>query len=445
MQRLAILVALALPLCACKKSPEQEQAQAQADAKAQVDRICDAMNDLSLLYVAGLQDMEVESLDEPAGTREKLREVCKTLPLTVAQCADRLAIDDATCDEALEQHMGMTDSAPQGTGPTPRWVVETPFEAFDMAVSSDGQVALAGEPGLAVVADGEVRWSVELTGGATRVGWSRDCVLAGVGGELRCYDAEGKASWSTRVAKGEYGWLSAIEVGDEGSITVITDAGAIVRVDAAECAASSEDCATPVATVESLGGASIVLLSSGAILGSSDTRVTLVSATGTVLASRSADYDASVPSGELIVVGKEVLRANPSCSPSAEDCFTVVTTNEDIELVAPVELPEGVVIADTYGVIRMVGKSEWKIDAGNDADLFSDGATIYSVGHELGLGDALEAPPRLRAIDPRSGRTRWITTLGTQRASLLAAYLVELRAGSLVVATKTQLVSVPLE
>lgn len=444
MIRSALVVVLALTASACKKSPEETAAQAQVDAKVRVEQMCDAMNDLSLLYVAGLQDVEIESLDPP-GTREKLRATCKTLPLEVAQCADRLALDDPTCDKALEQHMGMTDTTPEGSGPEPSWAVDTPFEAYDLAVSSEGHVALAGETGLAVVVDGAVRWSVEVEGGATRIGWSKGCTLAGVGGELRCYDAEGTVSWSTPVAQGEHAWLSAIEVGADQRVIVIANDGAIVRIDPAECAAASEGCATPLATVEPLGGATIALLPSGAIFGSSDSTVSLVSATGAVLTTRAVDYDASVPSGELIVVGKEVLRANPACTPNADDCLAVIATDKDIELTAPVELPDvGLAFGDTYGVIHMVGQTEWKIDAGNDADLFSDGTTIYSVGHQLGLGDAMNAPPQLRAIDPKNGRTRWITTLGTARASLLAGYLVELQAGSLVVATKTQLFSVPL-
>ncbi len=74
----------------------------------------------------------------------------------------------------------------------------------------------------------------------------------------------------------------------------------------------------------------------------------------------------------------------------------------------------------------------------------TDGTTIYSVGHQLGLGDALEAPPQLRAIDGRTGETRWITKLGTERAGILSGYIIALRGGSVVVATKSQLFSVPV-
>jgi hypothetical protein len=440
MRRSLALVALALSLPACKKSPEQAQAQEQARA----EQLCDAMSDLSLLYVASILELEVESL-EPSGTRETLKAACKGLPPDLAECAQRLALDDPKCDEALAKHLGMTDTTPQGSGPAPSWALEAPFEIYDLAVAANGHVALAGEKGLGVVVDGAVKWKVELEDTNARVGWWKDCALIGVGGELRCYDGAGAVAWTTRVAQEDGVWLTAIEAGPEGLVTVVASNGAIVRIDGDQCVAAAKECMMPLATVEPLGGTTIEVLPAGAILGSSETGVVLVSATGTLLARKEADFAAGVPQAGLVAVKNDVLRANPACQPSADDCFTVVATNPDMELTAPVEVAgAGLAHADSYGVIHMVGPTPWKIDAGNDGDLVSDGTTLYSVGHQLGLGDALEAPPQLRAIDPKTGRTRWITKLGTERAGLLSGYIIALHGERLLVATKTHLFAVPL-
>lgn len=445
MRRFVAFVVLGLCPLACKKSPEEAAAQAQADAATRVQQICDAMNDLSLAYVAGLVEQEVESLEAP-GVRDQLRTACKALPLDVVQCADRLALDDPACEAALAKQMGLTDDAPQGEGPPPSWALRTPFELYDLEPAPDGRIAIAGDTGLGVVAaDGTAQWTVELQDSNARVAWWNDCVLTGVGGELRCHGDGGAVRWSTLVAKGDGEWLSAIEAGPGGKVTVVTTVGDVVRIDGDRCAAGSDGCITPVGTVEALGGASIEVLADGAILGASDTWVTLVSATGAVLARKAVDYDAGIPKDGLIVVKSEVLRANPACTPDAADCFAVLARDKEPSTAAPVEL-EGVGVAytDGYGVIVMTGSTQWKVDAGNDGDLFTDGTLIYSVGHQLGLGDALEAPPQLRAIDARTGRTRWITKLGTERAGLLSGYIVARSGGSLLVATKTQLFSVPI-
>lgn len=454
MRCLAALVAVALSI-ACKKDASEQtaaQAQAQTDAHARVQQLCDGMNDLSLLYVAGLVEQEVESLDADPGARTRLRVACKELPLTVVECADRLAIDDPTCDAALEKQLGMTDSRPQGDGPEPSWSLQTPFEVYDLDVAPDGRIALAGEKALAVVVDGKLAWSVELPDASARVAWAKGCVLTGVRAELRCLGDDGdggEPGWSIRVVQGDGDhddhWISAIEPGPEDRFTVVTSRGTIVRIDEAKCASTAEGCVTTIATVEALGGAAIEVLPSGAILGSNDAGVALVSPTGTLLARKAADYEASLPRNGLVVVGREVLRANPQCQPQADDCFAVIASDADMELVAPVELPGvGLAYTDTYGVIHMVGATQWQIDAGNDGDLLTDGTTLYSVGHQLGLGDALKAPPQLRAIDPRSGRTRWITPLGTGRAGLLSGYIVALHESGVLVSTKSQLFSVPV-
>lgn len=444
----AILVAL-LSLPACNKKPADEAgAAAQADVQARVQQLCTAMNDLSLLYVAGLLELDVESLDPP-GTREKVVTACKGLSLELVECADRLALDDPKCNAALEKQLGLVDATPKGSGPAPKWALETPFEIYDLAVTPEGHVAIAGDKGVGLVVDGAVKWTVELEDASARVGWWNGCVLTGVGGELRCYDAAGAVTWSTVVAKEEVEeevWLSAIETGPAGHLTVVTGNGGIVRIDPDACAKQADGCTTALATVEALAGASIEVLPSGAILGTNDSGVALVSPTGTLLATKAAELAASMPNGGLVVVARDVLRAKPECTGNgADDCFVVVTSNPDMETVAPVEIAGvGVAHGDSYGVIHMVGASPWKIDAGNDGDLVSDGTTLYSVGHQLGLGDALEAPPQLRAIDAQTGETRWITKLGSERAGLLSGYIVALHGGSVVVATKSQLFSVPV-
>jgi hypothetical protein len=439
-------VLLVLALVACNKPSEDAGAGSQADAQARVQQICDAMNDLSLLYIAGLLELQVESLDEP-GAREKIVTACKGLSLEMAECADRLALDDPKCDKAIEKQLGLADATPKGSGPEPAWALDTPFEIYDLDVSPEGHVAIAGEKGVGLIVDGAVKWSVELEDASARVGWWKGCVLTGVGGELRCYDGAGAVTWSTSVAKEEEVWLSAIEAGPEGRVTVVTSHGGIVRIDGEACAKKSDGCATAVATVEALAAASIEVLPSGAILGSNDSGVALVSAEGQLLASKQAELASSVPKNGLVVVARDVLRANADCKgkEGADDCFAVVVSNADMETVAPIEIAGvGVAHGDSYGVIHMVGETQWKIDAGNDGDLLGDGTTIYSVGHQLGLGDALEAPPQLRAIDARTGETQWITKLGTERAGLLSGYIIALSGGSLVVATKSQLFAVPV-
>jgi hypothetical protein len=433
-------VLLVLALAACNKPSEEAGAgsQTQADAQARVQQICDGMNDLSLLYIAGLLELPVESLDEP-GTREKLVTACKGLSLEMAECADRLALDDPKCDKAIEKQLGLADATPKGSGPEPAWALDAPFEIYDLDVSPEGHVAIAGEKGVGLVVDGAVKWSVELEDASARVGWWKSCVLTGVGGELRCYDSAGAVTWSASVAKEEEVWLSAIEAGPEGRVTVVTSHGGIVRIDGDACADKRDGCATAVATVEALAAASIEVLPSGAILGSNDSGVALVSAEGKLLASKQAELASSVPKGGLVVVARDVLRANPACKEGADDCFAVVVSNADMEMVAV-----GVAHGDSYGVIHMVGDTKWKVDAGNDGDLLGDGTTIYSVGHQLGLGDALEAPPQLRAIDARTGETQWIAKLGTERAGLLSGYIIARSGTSLVVATKSQLFGVPV-
>lgn len=441
----AVLVVLALG--ACSKTPSEGTdgaSQAAADANARVQQLCDGMSDLSLLYVAGLLDMPIESLDPP-GTREKLVTACKGLSLEVVECADRLELDDPKCSKALEQQMGLTDAAPKGAGPTPRWSVRTPFELYDLDVSPAGHVAFAGENGVGLVVDGAVKWTAELEEASARVAWAGGCVLTGTRGELRCYDEAGAVKWSTAVGKGEDEWLTTIEPAPEGRVLVVTSNGALFRIDPGACATAAEGCATPLGTVETLSGSSLEVLPSGAILGTNDAGVTLVSATGTVLTQRAAELAASVPVGGLVVAKRDLLRANPSCKEGAEDCFTVVTSNADMEMIAPVEIAGvGVAHGDSYGVIHMVGTTAWKVDAGNDGDLVSDGTTVYSVGHQLGLGDALEAPPQLRAIDARTGETKWITKLGSERAGLLSGYIIVLRGGSVIVSTESQLFAVPV-
>lgn len=445
--RRPIALALVLVPLACKREPPEATgggSQPSVDAQARVQQVCDAMNDLSLLYVAGLLSLEVESLDSPA-TREKIVTACKGLSLAVVECADRLDLDGPECSKALEQQMGLTDATPRGSGPTPRWSVSTPFEVYDLDVSPAGHVAFAGENGVGLVIDGAVKWTTELEEASARVAWSGDCVLTGSRGELRCFDEAGAVRWSTAVAKGEDEWLTTIEAGPDARVMVVTSKGAIVRVDPGACATAPAGCATPVGTVEALAGASIELLPGGAILGTNDAGVTLVSASGVQLGQRPAELAASVPAGGLVVVARDVLRANPACKEGADECFTVVTSNVDMEVVAPVEIAGvGVAHADSYGVIHMVGDTPWKVDAGNDGDLLTDGTTIYSVGHQLGLGDALEAPPQVRAIDARTGETRWITKLGSERASLLSGYVVVLRGDSLLVATEAQLFAIPV-
>ena len=437
-----ILVVLAALACSwsCKKS----ESQAQAEAAQRAAKQCEAMNELSLAYVAGLAELEVESLDDPA-QRAKIQAVCKTMPPEVVDCANRLALDDARCDAALEKYLGMTDSEPQGKGPTPSWELAMPFDVFDIDVASDGRVAVAGDDRLALVAEGSIEWTVELEDFGSRVAWWKtDCIVVGSKGTLRCYDGAGQVAWSHSLTDRDV-WLSAIEPGPAERLTVIDSKGSIVHVDGAQCAAKAEGCATPLGAVESLGGMQAVVLPSGAILGSDDDGVTLASASGARLAHRPASFEASTPGQGLIVAGHDVLRANPECTADADDCWQVVTSHEDLELVAPVEVPGvGVAFGDTYGVIHMNGGSGWKIDAGNDGDLVSDGTTIYSVGHVLGLGDALNEPPQVRAIDAATGKTRWITTLGTERAGLLSGYIVILRGQTLVVSTSKRLFSVPV-
>jgi len=445
MRRPLVLLALVLVSTGCKDKPSDATgAASQADAQARLQQICDGMNDLSLLYVAGLLELEgVESLDPP-GTRERIVTACKGLSLEMAECADRLALDDPKCDAAIEKQLGLTNTTPKGSGPVPTWGLETPFEIYDLEVSPEGHVAIAGEKGVALVVDGAVKWTVELEDASARVGWWKRCVLTGVGGELRCYDGAGAVTWSAPVAKEEAVWLSAIEAGPAGRLTVVTSHGGIVHVDGDACAKQAEGCATALATVEALAAASIEVLPSGAILGSNDSGVALVSAAGQLLASRKAELASSTPRGGLVVVGRDVLRANPMCTQGADECFAVVVSNADMEMVAPVELPGvGVAHGDSYGVIHMVGDTKWKIDAGNDGDLLASGTTIYSVGHQLGLGDALEAPPQLRAIDARTGETHWITKLGTERAGLLSGYIIALHGDRVIVATKSQLFAVP--
>ncbi len=443
----AALFALAI-LCACNKQPAEEgggakQGEAEQGDRARVQQICDGMSDLSLLYVAGLLELGDDSLDTP-GTREKVVTACKDLSLELAECAQRLALDDPKCNAALEKQLGLTDATPKGSGPAPKWGLQPPFEVYDLDVSPEGHVAIAGEKGVALVVDGAVQWTAELAEASARVGWWKGCLLTGSGGELRCYDGSGAVTWSAAVETGAEVWLSAIEAGPEGRVTVVTSTGGIVRIDADACAKQADGCATPLATVEALSGASIEVLPSGAILGSNDGGVALVSAEGKLLASREAELASSTPEGGLVVVRREVLRANPACKPGADDCFAVVAENPDMEMVAPIEIAGvGVAHGDTYGVIHMVGETKWKVDAGNDGDLLGDGTTIYSVGHQLGL-DALEAPPQLRAIDARTGETRWITKLGTERAGLLSGYIVALQGGTVVVATKTELFAVPV-
>ncbi len=144
-----------------------------------------------------------------------------------------------------------------------------------------------------------------------------------------------------------------------------------------------------------------------------------------------------------MVAGRDTLRANPACE-APDDCFAVGTSDVDMAAITPYEVQGvGVAHSDTYGAIHMMGATNWKVDAGNDGDLVGDGTTIYSVGHQLGL-DALEAPPQVRALDAKTGETRWITTLGTERSSLLSGYIVALKGGILVVATESQLFAVPV-
>lgn len=425
----------------CKKNEAEQAAEQAAEQVAQVGAICDGMNDLSLAYVAGVMEIEVDSLDAP-GKRDELKKACKTMPVEVARCAERLALDDAACDKALESFLGMTDTNPQGEGPKPSWVLEPPFEVFDVEVGADGRVAIAGEQGVGVVDGGGLSWSATLDDGSARVSWWKDQVLTGSKGTLRAFDASGKEAWSK--ALGDEGtWLSAIEPGPGGTIVVVTDGGTIVRIDGDACAAGSEGCATTVATVEALGGRSVEVLPSGALLASGDSGVALVSATGELLAERAADYDAGFPRGGRVVVGNDVLSADPECAKGSDACLTVLLTVKDLELVAPLAIDGGLVYADTYGVIVSTGTHAWKIDAGNDSDLLTDGGTIYSVGHELGL-DAMDAPPQVRAIDVMTGKTRWITTLGSERASLLTSPLAVLQGGQLIVSTRKQLFSLPV-
>ena len=456
------LLALALVPTGCNKkdSDAAPGPAAVVDAQARVQQLCEGMNDMSLGYVAGLVELGIDSLDSP-GAREKAVAACKGLSLELVECANRFALDDPKCDAALAKHLGLTDATPKGSGPAPAWSLETPFEIYDLEVSPEGHVAIAGEKGVALVVDGAVKWAVELEDASARVGWWSGCVLTGVGGELRCYDGAGAVKWSAPVAKEDAAWLSAIEAGPAGRLTVVTSHGGILRIDGDACAKQADGCATPVATVEALAAASIEVLPEGAILGSNDSGVALVSADGRLLASRNAELASSMPKGGLVVVGRDVLRANPACKAfgaegdepegppkesDGDDCFAVVVSNADMETVAPVEVAGvGVAHGDSYGVIHMVGDTTWKVDAGNDGDLLASGTTIYSVGHQLGLGDALEAPPQLRAIDARTGETQWITKLGTERAGLLSGYIVALHGGRVIVATKSQLFAVPVE
>lgn len=439
----AVVLALGLSLPSCKK-PEDggSVSQAQGDDQARVAKLCEGMNDLSLLYVAGVLELPIESLDPP-GTRETVVAACKGLPLDVAECAERLDLDGPKCSKALEKQLGLTDATAKGSGPAPKWGIQTPFELYDLDVSPEGHVAIAGEKAVGLVVDGAVKWKADLEEASARVAWWKGCLLTGAGAELRCYDAAGAVTWAARVVEAEDAWLSAIEVGPDERVTVVTGTGAIVRVDAGACATKADGCATPLATVEALAGASIEVLPGGAILGSNDSGVALVSAAGKLLATKEAELAASAPKGGLVVAGRDTLRANPACE-APDDCFAVGTSNVDMAAITPVEV-EGVGVAhgDSYGVIHMVGATNWKIDAGNDGDLVGDGTTIYSVGHRLGL-DALEAPPQVRAIDAKTGETRWITTLGTERAGLLAGYIMVLKGELLVVATESQLFAIPV-
>jgi outer membrane protein assembly factor BamB len=439
---LALVLGLGLP--SCKKQPEDGGAasQGQGDDQARVQTLCEGMNDLSLLYVAGVLELEIESL-EPPGTRETVVTACKGLSLDVVECAGQLDLESPKCSKALEKQLGLTDATPKGSGPAPKWALSNPFEIYDLDVSPEGHVAIAGEKAVGLVVDGAVKWKAELEEASARVAWWKGCLLTGVGGELRCYDATGAVTWTARVAEGEDAWLSAIELGPEERVTVVTGTGAIVRIDGDACARKADGCATPLATVEALAGAMIEVLPGGAILGTNDSGVALVSAEGKLLATKEAELATSAPKGGLVVAGRDTLRANPACE-SADDCFAVGTTDVDMAAITPYEIQGvGVAHSDTYGAIHMMGATKWTVDAGNDGDLVGDGTTIYSVGHQLGL-DALEAPPQVRAIDAKTGETRWITKLGTERASLLAGYIMVLRGGTLVVATEAQLFAVPV-
>jgi len=444
MRRPLAFIALGLTIIACNKEPANAKgAEASEDPRARVERLCNGMNRLSLAYVAGAAELEVDSLDQEA-ERAKVKEACKALPLTLVECADSLALDDPRCDAALGKQLGMTDTTPQGKGPAPRWALTLPFELYDLEPSTDGSIAVAGKTDIALVNDGTVVWTRTLDDASSRVGWWKDGLLTGDGGELRCYDAKGDVRWTTVVDDGDDAWLSGIKAGPEGSVLVVTGRGAIVRIDGDQCAAGAEGCTTPLGTVEALVGMQVAVLPSGAIVGSNDDGIVLVSASGALLSRRSAEFEASVPRGPLIIAGKDILRARPDCTQGNDDCFETVASDKDLELTAPVELPGvGIAYADTFGVIHMVGTAEWKIDAGNDADLVGRGSTLYSVGHELGLGEALERPPRLRAIDARTGKTQWLTELGTERAGLLSGYLLASSEQDLLVATKTQLFAIP--
>jgi hypothetical protein len=173
--------------------------------------------------------------------------------------------------------------------------------------------------------------------------------------------------------------------------------------------------------------------------------VALVSAEGELLAERAYDYATSFPAGALVVGGHDILRAKPDCAPKADDCFTVVHSDEDMELTAPLELADGgLIFTDRYGVLHKTGDEGWEIDAGNDGDPIVHGGVLYSVGHKLGLDKAtLEAPPQLRAVDPQGGETRWIVALGDERAGLMTGYALEAGGDTVYVGFKTQLFAVP--
>lgn len=437
---LVALVLLPSLAGACKKA--DDAGASSVEQAARVEKVCEGMNDLSLAYVAGVMEIEVDELDSP--TRTKIRAACKTLPFDVAQCADRLALDDASCDKALEAYMGMTDSSPQGEGPEPSWALTIPFEVYDLAVGPDGAIAIAGAEAVAVVEDGALRWSKELPDASSRVAWAEGQVITGRAGTVQAFDASGEEAWSKDLGEGVQ-WLSAIAAGPDGVLTVVANDGQIIRMDAGACSAdaAAEGCASVVGTVEAVGGKIAERLDGGALLASGDNSVVLVSAAGELLAQRAVDYDAGSPRGGIVVAGNEVLAADPSCEAGAESCFEVLATAKDLELVAPLRRDSSLVYADSYGVIASTGAHEWKVDGGNDSDLLGDGTSIYSVGHQLGL-DTMSAPPQVRAIDPKTGKTQWITKLGTERASLLSGPLVELHDGVLVVSTKTQLFAVPV-
>lgn len=433
---LLLISTLLLPLSnlSCKKSKAGEATDSGKQCKSMLaDKVSRAV---VIALVKEKSDLSGEQLMELEDA--ELLPLCKAVPERVLRCNARFDLESPACSAAIDAYLGLTDSTPKASGPQPLWSVAIEKRWLDAIATEEGTVVMAYPTKVVAWSAGTELWvqpmSEDYSG---RLAAFSNCVLAPTATELRCLDfKDGKDLWSATRPEGESSMITSIATHKSRALFV-GDAGKVQSLLEGDCAKKNCIHSTGITVDPFADGQSFTFSDSGQWMLGEDNRLRLFSAQDKELWSR-AGYESDVPSTDgksfAVLSGKELLKVDPkACESSPKTCAAQISLIKEEYAGNALILPGGnLALAEEYGVIASHGSKTWSIDVGNDGDLLVHGQQLMSVGHRVGL-TAGPRPPLLRAINPQTGGTDWMTELPGKSSGLHSATLLSAGPSTIVV------------